>query len=361
MNSEFKPTLHIVSQETRSIGEITSDLVPFFKKEFVVTEELKQGPAGYDYLLCHHLQIEITKDSSFNLFKKKILILPLDGTKLNIQAIEAINRFDLIIVPANASKRILEENGIVKPIKIIPNFYIEEDMVTPQDISSVSLKIPRHKVIFYNESLVNHRKGIDILYESYIRAFADTDMVNNVCLVIKDVDYNESTFDYNEMIKGHAINYQKAVDEAPEIIKISQSVPKEKLKVLWDLANCYVAFPRIEGFSIPMLRMTVLNKPIITFENKNSGYMDFINPARTYLVKESESLEQLSFENNIYAKDSKWQQPCIEECAKAFRKAYEDINDGFDPTMSKHYKDPDMSEYEIKNIAKKYIEIIKNN
>jgi hypothetical protein len=277
-----KRHLHIVSQTTGSVGEITYDLIPYLQQHFILTIEGTEEPKENDILLLHFLDPSIVNHQNFSKFKKKVLIQPIDGFTLKPYVIELLNKFDLIITPGNAGRDIMLQNGVTSPITVIPNFFKEDIFI--RDIDTTLKKIPNDKVIFYHESTFHSRKGIEPLLEGYVKAFSDTDMVNNVVLVLKDLPINIYTYERLEKIKKEVINLQSSYKHPAKIIKISQHLDWSMMKKIWANVDIYVSFPGIEGFGIPMLRMAALNKPILTIESCLSGYMDWLNHSNSYLI-----------------------------------------------------------------------------
>lgn len=344
----IKPSIHIVSQLHGSLGEITEDLIKGLRKRFVITEEFKESPVGFDYLLCHYFTKGIVQHESFNLFKKKILILPLDGTVLTEESIKLINAFDLVITPSLVGKEILLENKITTKIEIIPNFFKKEILYsTPLDIIP---ELPSDKFIFYHESTLHNRKGVEYLYQAFIKAFSDTPYVDDVCLLVKTNKFNESTISENEKLKKEAIELQSKYKYPAQIYKVSQDLKVETLQKIWNKINAYVSFAKMEGFGIPLLRMAALNKQIVTLDNKLSGYKDFLNRSNCYMS--DTHIEQVTGTlAPIYEKTSKWEVPdSIDDLEYNLIKCYEDYLDNSPRTVDYH----SVRHMEYEEIMEKY-------
>jgi len=353
--------LHFDSPATGSIGEISRDLEPILKESFILTCEYRDEiPVEREILLCHFLNRAIVKNQIFNSFKYKILIQPVDGSIFVKEAIESFNKFDLIICPALASKNILINNGVNVKIEVIPNYY-KKDIFTKEIYTPIDKYIPENKIILYHESTFHPRKGIELLYEAFIKAFSNTKDYNNVVLICKDGSFNFKTFDRIESLKRDAINLQKKFVNPSTILKISNELSYKDLKQLWHRANIYVSFSKIEGFGIPLLRHYVMGKSVVIIDNKNSGHHDFLNQESIYSVpaKQVNAKDEFMW---LYSKETEWAVPKIDDCISILRKAVSNYKQGINRTIESDLnKEKKIDFYSYENIGKLYVELIKNN
>lgn len=358
-----KKHLHFISTEGGSIWEITCDLLPFFENEFIVTKEWNcEKPYKNEILFCHFLKAEmfLTPDL-FDSFETKILIQPIDGTHLKKEIINMFNCFDVIFTPGEAGKQIMEKNGVKVPIVVIPNYY-KKDLFEKKIYSDIEKYIPKNKIIFYHESSFHPRKGIEILYEGFVRAFADKDMVDEVVLIVKDLPYTSLTFKRNEELKLEVIKLQKSFLKPPKILKFSSFLNENELKTLWNLASVYVSFAKIEGFGIPMLRMFLMNKPIIALNNENSGYVDYLNTSNSYLIDclNTKAYEEFMW---LYENETEWSIPNISDVIEVFTNCYNDIKNNCVKRMKSDYNCVDWNDYfekySLTTVCNSYINYIK--
>ena len=355
--------VHVVSSTAGSIGEITYDLLPALHKNFFVTEDYYgDTPEKRDVLFMHFLNESVMKQTeSFNSFKKKILIQPVDGTVLTRDAVEMINRFDGVITPAYAGKNIMLNNGVNTPIYVIPNFY-KPDMLKKEVYSDVEKHIPSDKIIFYHESTFHPRKGIELLYEGFIRAFSNMFWHDQVALVLKDIPFNARTFMQNEKWKKQAIKLQRSLKYSPQIIKYSTFLDDTELKALWGRADVYVSLAKLEGFGIPMLRMHLLNKPIICLRNENSGYMDYLNDTNAYLIDSFPIKAEEEF-MWLYEDKTEWNVPLMSDVIETFEKVARDIKVDKQKRLRREtpeHVDMVYKKYSLEQVANQYVSIIKD-
>jgi len=320
-----KINLHFVSSVSGSIYEISNDLVEPLSGAFNLTRdwtgEIPEKDKR-DILLVHFYDEKIIESEHFNSFKKKVLIQPIDGTILKKEVVEGLNKFDLIICPAEASKNIMTYNGVSVPIQVIPNYY-KSSMFEKEICTDINKHIPKNKVIFYHESTFHPRKGIELLYEGFIKAFSDTQFADQVVLVVKDQPYCKLTFKRIEELKRQTIKLQKQYEKPAKIIKFSTFLNENELKDLWSAADIYISLAKIEGFGIPMLRMFLMDKPIICLSNQNSGYNDFLSDNNSYMIPTIQHVAKDEF-MHIYDPKTSWAIPNINSVILTLRQCLSD-------------------------------------
>lgn len=345
-------SIHIVSPSAGSIGEVTKDLLLGLSGFFYVSLEGMDDPKELDILLSHFFNPSILDTPEFNSFKTRVLIQPIDGTVLTKKTVEGINKYDIIITPANAGKKIMIENGVVKPIHVIPNFYKERSIKYSDD----SLKqIPIEPFMFYHESTFHARKGSEFLYEGFIKAFSDNEYTDRVLLVCKDNPFNKVTFDRVEKLKRDAMKLQSTYKKPANIIKISQHLDWPKMNMLWDRTDAYVSFAKIEGFGIPLLRMAHMEKQILTLDAPCNGCLDFLNHTNSTLI----STTMIKAENEhmtLYTKDTQWAVPKMDDVVSGFRMVADKLITGTKANFNKE----EINKFEFSNVVLQYKELFEN-
>jgi len=350
--------IHFISNDAGSLGEVTKDIFTYLKKSFIVTNEMSgEMPKSFDILVSHFISEKVTLTPIFSYFRFKVLIQPIDGTFLTPNIVKAINRYDLIITPGNAGKRIMKECGVTKPIKVIPNFYKPDILKLPDNIEIPKLdNLIDDKFIFYHESTCHPRKRVDLLCESYVRAFSSNSEPFPVVLILKTSPHNDVTLAYLENIKKNIIQLQKQYKYPVQILKISQQLPFETLYKLWHKVNTYVSFAGIEGFGIPMLRMAILGKLNVTLESDISGYTDFLNESNAIFVKSKKNVATKELVPIYDMSKTEWVIPeCMEDCEAALLDAYYNYL-----SKSKLPTKKFLNKYTYENIMKEYENIFLN-
>jgi hypothetical protein len=360
-DEQEKPFLHFCSSTSGSIWEITSQLSTVFSKFFNLTcEFLNEIPEQKETLLLHFIDPNIVKNKEFNNFKKKILIQPIDGTIIKKDVVELMNEFDLIICPAQASSNLIQLNGVTAKTKIIPNYYFSTLFNKNEKKQKIAKYIPKDKFIFYHESTLHPRKGIEILYEGFVKAFSDTPYVNDVVLIVKDNIYNAGTFYKIEKFKRDIIELQSKYKKPANIIKFSSFLDEEELKEFWHHMNCYVTMAKIEGFGIPMLRANLLEIPILCLQNENSGYNDFLmNGLDSQMIPTKQKIAKDEFMWLYDKEKTRWAVPNIDDVISGFRfcfKHHENMKQDF--MYIKNVHEEKKKKYLFDNVIKEYVNTI---
>jgi len=326
---------------TGSLGEIMSDLEVHLSKHFDVEAKLYRGA---DVSISNFLQSTHEKDYFFKKHTYNILIQPMDGTVISPWHVNHINNFNLIITPSKRGVELLEDSGVAIPIVVIPN-YFKEIETQNNDINNKT----GDKITFYHESTLNIRKNFIGLYESFISSFADTDVYNQVRLVIK----TEST----NVIDNHAEdieNIKSMYTNLPEVIIMKDYVEEPELVKLWQEADIYISFAHMEGFGIPLLNFAAMGKPIVTLDSRNSGYMDFLNKDNSYLVESKIFNKSGGF--LIFDKEcSEWEDIAeLSSSCKVIMQAFRDVKDG----VAKTVKYESLSRFNKDVVMQKYLDVI---
>lgn len=326
---ENKLNLMIWSRTGESLLKINEDLKNNFKK----TYNLIDSRSG-DILIMNHVH-----NYDRFMFHRKVLIQPLDGTVINSGITTNINTFHYIVTPSSVNKEQLEECGVTRPIRVIPNYY-DEDLLK-KDNGFFDSIFDEKKYTFYTESTGIVRKNIGGILKYFLEEFTKED---NVRLLIK----------LNEIPKDRLLDIKKILKKypkKPEVIFLNKRLPKEYLYSLERGIDCYICLSHMEGFCIPLLNAIVLKKDVITLDTKISGYKDFVNKENSILLPTKE-IDLLGTPDNtwIYSKESKWEDTDYSEYKKALRKVFKG--------EYKFNKDQNYSKYSQKNVMKEYDKLL---
>jgi GT2 family glycosyltransferase/predicted SAM-dependent methyltransferase/cytochrome c-type biogenesis protein CcmH/NrfG len=120
------------------------------------------------------------------------------------------------------------------------------------------------------------RKGIDILLDTYTKAFKKDD---DVCLVIKDM--GGDSFYKGQTFKEVIQEIQKSPD-SPEIEYIDRILPDDELTGLYTACNVLVHPYRGEGFGMPVLEAMACGTPAIITQGGSTD--DFCNETNSILI-----------------------------------------------------------------------------
>jgi len=325
--------VHIPRVTGHSLNKINEDIKNSLKNDL---DFVSGHPA--DVLIQHYVSgIGLSKK-----YGRKILIQPIDGTRINPRMVSSMNNFDLILAPAEASKRIMESEGVKRPIRIVPNYY--DDDLLDEKSNFFERRYPEKKYTFYSETTGIKRKNVDNILRYFLEEFSGTQEAKNVRLVLKLSSGDKTKMNTLEKIKSEYTN-------APEVDIYNHWLNNEDLNSLRRGIDCYITLSYMEGFCIPLLNAAVLKKDIICMNSTISGYMDFINSNNAILIPVKKIPIDSKFESLlIYDKSSIWEEPIYGEYRSALRKA-------FSGTYN-FKKDQDYSNFSKASVMQKYLEEI---
>lgn len=170
---------------------------------------------------------------------------------------------DIIITFSHWGKRVLEENGVTRPIGVVPcgvDRSIFNEAVKP------SLRFESNTTVFIHCSKIEIRKGAVELLEAFNKAFSPTD---NVVLLM--VWYNrffskEENERWNKLYKESKMGNNIHIE--PGFLETQSDVAQ-----LYASADCGVFPSKAEGFGLGPLEMMSCGKPVIL--TNYSGHTEF--------------------------------------------------------------------------------------
>ena len=320
----YKKKINLPRVNGHSLNKINSEIIDSLSDEF---EFVKNS----NVLLQHYIG-----PPPFG-YKKSYLIQPMDGTLLNPIFLKNANSYDKIIVPAEASKKILKRSGVKVPIEIIPNWY--ENSVIEGDSYFFDSLFKEKKYTFYNESTGIKRKNVENIVRYFIDAFKNHEEARKVRLVIKITTDDDNRISRIKKIIGG--------NRFPEVTIINSFLEESELNSLRSGIDCYVCLSYMEGFCIPLLNAAVAKKDIICLDSKISGYTDFLNEKNTRMVSCHDiPIDTLQESLLIYDKKSRWEEADYSD----YKKALIDVFRG----EYKIDKNTDFSMYSKDSVMQKY-------
>ncbi len=325
-----------------SINKINNDLYNFLSEKGL--EVTHSEIPKYGEILIQHFYNEHIVERAGHRFKKIFLIQPIDGDILNKNVIDAINKYEFVITPSNSCKKIFLNNGIDRPIIVIPNYY--DDSILTSDNGYYASNYKSLKYTFYSESTGIKRKNLPNILKYFLSEFTSKDSVR---LILKITTKDKKVIEeLNKILTFCSVNI-------PEVVIINEFLSDDNLNSLRRGIDCYVCLSYMEGFCIPLLNSIVLHKDIICFNTEISGYSDFINKDNAYLLDVKKIPIDASVENlRIYSKNAQWEQPDYSEYQKSLRILY-NKQYPFDKNTNKY------DSYSQEYVMNQYLSIIENN
>lgn len=231
---------------------IKSRISNTFKGDIVLTFE---NPIVYNYL----------PKTTFN-----IGLLVYEYSILPELWIERINKYlDMVIVPSNFCKNIFINSGVdSKKIRVL-RYGINERYYYK------SLKKENHpkRFQFLCVAAPHKREGIELLLESYTKAFTSKD---DVLLLLK-LSYipgrNPKPFEYQNLMD--LIDFYRSKDKAPCIKIIKEELKEEEMGDLYRNSDYYFSMTRGEAFGLCFLESIACGVPVICINW--GGQKDFLD------------------------------------------------------------------------------------
>lgn len=231
--------------------------------------------------------------------------------------VKAINSMDEVWVPSYWNRKIFIENGIKKPIKVIPH------VLSPMDMSNISPleldgEIGDDTYCFYSIFQWHERKNPVGLLKAYLSEFKSEE---KVCLLLKTYRLDTSVAEQN-IIKQDISNIKHALhlNNYPKMRFFGTLLNSSQMKGLHKRGDCFVLAHRSEGFGLPLAESMLLGKP--TIGSEYSGNLDFMNNSNSFLIPCQETpVYNMMFPH--YNGSMTWGDPSVSELKKIMRYCYE--------------------------------------
>lgn len=154
---------------------------------------------------------------------------------------ELLNRCDAIIVPTFWNQKTFKDLGVTIPIHVIPLG------VNPKDFHGA--KTYRFSILTLHDALGsdNSREDWKGTVNAYYKAFADTDLINDIQMTIKS--YNIKRNEYYEFLR----EAQKPYKKVPPIDVVEIDMTPQSLNSLYSTHWLFLKNAKREGWSLPLL------------------------------------------------------------------------------------------------------------
>jgi len=220
-----------------------------------------------------------------------------------------------ISVPTEWNKQNFINSGITKPILVDPHIYVDfpyspctlEHFFASKSVvfcdSPIDIEKIKTAYKFYTIGQFTDRKGIHETIEIFCKTFTRED---NVVLFVKTFRENYSEDEQRKCIETVSSIIKSSENTLyPPIVLIKDNLTYDEIQSLHDLCDCYVQFPRTEGFGLGIFDAYKKNKNIIV--TGYGGHVEYLKKDYPGLVGyDLHGLDTQTFPNYSLDNTYKW-------------------------------------------------------
>lgn len=236
------------------------------------------------------------------------------------------NKMDELWVSGQPQKEAYLNSGVPEHKIHILNSPVDESLFNPAHCKKLDLGTGRTFNFFAIFEWI-HRKGWDVLFESYFREFSAHD---DVCLILRTYLPGVSPMSANLRIQNEiekiARKIGKSKKDLPKIKVLDSVIPSTLLPAFYHSVDCVLSPSRGEGWGRPQLEAMLMGKPVVA--TGWGGNMEFMTPETNYLI--DYELRPVSGIEPIYwdYKGSNWAEPSSEHLSSIMRRVVESPEEG---------------------------------
>jgi glycosyltransferase involved in cell wall biosynthesis len=235
-----------------------------------------------------------------------------------------LNDLDLLFVPSEWNKSVIEKGGVKVPIAVIPHVLPDWnlDLVTPQ------VETAKEDFMFYSIGAWTHRKAMYATLQSYLQAFS---AVDPVVLVIKTGPQDLTKYSdkrligrYQRMIgtTERAVHRARKKHKSPaRVVIMTDDLDETQLIELHVRGDCFVSLCRAEGWGLAAFEAAGVGNPVIM--TGYGGQLDFLPSEHAYRVNYREVPAQTGTFERFFTPDQRWAEPDIDQGAELMRSVFQ--------------------------------------
>jgi glycosyltransferase involved in cell wall biosynthesis len=188
---------------------------------------------------------------------------------------ESLRSQDIICVPTHWGKRIIEQNDISVPVKVV-NHGVDRTVFNEDVLPMYSFQDERNSpTVFVNCGKTELRKSHDIILECFNKAFEPKDNVKLMMTLHSPFLSAEENGKWVDLYKGSKLGSKMVI--ADHRFKDQHAIAS-----FMKSADCFLALSRGEGFNLDALEALSIGLELIG--TAYSGHTEFMTPANSYLV-----------------------------------------------------------------------------
>ena len=215
---------------------------------------------------------------------RKILFTMMETNGVPKRFAEKCNNADELWLPSLSNVDVFEKANLKPEIFHMP-LGVDTTLYRPMNLMESQrnkFDVKTKDFVFLSLFGWSLRKGVDVLFRSYLEEFSDQDNVTLLVVSRKDGSSSpEKIGEIHRQIKEYISRWSQS-EKPPHIVHIGQSVPEEDLPILYNMSNCFALCSRGEGFCLPMAEAGACGIPVIG--TRCGGQMDFLTDENSYLI-----------------------------------------------------------------------------
>jgi glycosyltransferase involved in cell wall biosynthesis len=216
---------------------------------------------------------------------KNIFFTMFESSRPHPSFLEKIERADELWLPSKFNVEAIENLKVKPEVVHIPlgvdtSLYKSFDPTQEQESF---FKIVKKSFSFISVFGWSLRKGVDILFKSYLQEFTKDD---DVSLVVASRLNGGTSLDNIQKLRSIIADYIKRwcpdPQNHPHIVHIGSAIPEEKLPILYNMCDCFILPSRGEGFGLPYVEAGACEIPVVA--TRCGGQLDFLTDDNSFLL-----------------------------------------------------------------------------
>lgn len=228
-------------------------------------------------------------------------------------------RMDRLMVPCEFNRRILMNEGITRPVAVIPHTL--PPLPPPRTAEEMEAfcqreQIEAHRYVFYTIGGWWARKALWNTVRAYLRAFTSRDPV---LLVVKTSSFGAKHYSARRSEPTEDI-CREIVSEFPDpapVRCISRSLRDGEIQCLHQRGDCYFSMTHSEGWGMGAFEAAALGKPVII--TGWGGQLDYLPQAASFLLDFKLIAVEDWMGRGSYISSQQWAQPDMDQAIACLR------------------------------------------
>ncbi|MBN1823386.1 MAG: glycosyltransferase family 4 protein [Endomicrobiales bacterium] len=239
---------------------IKSRITNAFKGDVVFTFE---NPRAYEYL----------PESAY-----RIGFLVYEFTKLPELWVESINsKLDKVVVPSDFCRRVFVGSGVEEKKVVVLRYGFNPEFYYPRKSTNKN-----GAFTFLCAAAPHKREGVELLLESYSKAFGASDRVELVLKLTYVPRGRPKSFEYSDIM---GLIESKTKSGSAPIRVVTERLSEAQMGELYRGADCYFSMTKGEAFGLCFLEALACGLPVASV--KWGGQCDFLNEDNAYFIRHS--------------------------------------------------------------------------